>query len=199
MIGERLSKRLELARGHWELGEHDLALLCLERAVIEVPDAPELRRVIAAWVPKSPPAVRRELLELELRLVPIEGGGPTPEIYDIGELQVDEPGPGAVQPDPAPSDGLVTKTGPDIEAGGLPPLATSTVAELLADQGNFEQAIYVAKDVLRRNPADLRARAVRELVEQNAHPQGHGIAALERWLREIEQRRSRARPQEVQG
>ena len=197
MIGERLSKRLELARGHWELGEHDLALLCLERAVIEVPDAPELRRVIAAWVPKSPPAVRRQLLELELRLVPIEGGGRTPEIHDIGELQINESGPGAVQPDPAPSDGLVTKAGPDIEAGGLPPLATSTVAELLADQGNFEQAVHVADDVLRRNPSDARAQAVRNLVESKAPPQADAIAALESWLRTIEQRQSRSRAQEV--
>ena len=190
--------RLDLACGHWELGEHDLALLCLERAVGEAPDALELRRVIAAWTPKSPPAVRRQLLELELRLVPVEGGGPTPAIYDICELQLDdESRPGAEQPDAAASREFTPQAAPDAEAGGLPPLATSTVAELLADQGNFEQAVHVADDVLRRNPSDARAQAVRNLVESKAHPQADAIAALESWLRTIEQRQSRSRAQEV--
>ena len=48
------------------------------------------------------------------------------------------------------------------------PLATPTVARLLAEQGHPEKALAVADDVLRRNPGDARALAVRASLEQAA-------------------------------
>ena len=186
MSEERLPKRLELARGHWELGEHDLALLCLERAVIEAPDAPELGCVRVDGRATARATVRRPLEELELRLVPAEGEAATSPDSDIGQLRIEEP---------------EANSGPRAEPAALGQLAartTSTLAELLADQGMLEQALRVAEDVLRRDPSDARAHAVRDRLQGSSSHRSE-IAALEQWLAVIERRQSGTRSEEVRG
>lgn len=71
------------------------------------------------------------------------------------------------------------------------PLETPTFARLLADQGHAEKALAVADNLLRRNPGDARALAVREsLTAKPAHSKSHTrtIAELERWLANLAQR-----------
>ena len=77
------------------------------------------------------------------------------------------------------------------EAIELPrPMATATVAGLLAEQGHAEQARVVSEDVLRRNPDDERALAVRASLEpEGATRRGRIIAELERWRSNASQRR----------
>jgi hypothetical protein len=76
------------------------------------------------------------------------------------------------------------------------PLATPTVARLLAEQGHPEQALLIAADVLRRNPDDARALAVRASLERPAAPErtpsgrnGRIVAELERWLGNLVRRK----------
>ena len=64
----------------------------------------------------------------------------------------------------------------------MPSLSTSTLAELLADQGHAEQALRVAEDVLRRDPEDTRAQAVRGRLQPKRSARERQIAELERWL-----------------
>lgn len=83
------------------------------------------------------------------------------------------------------------------EAEALPPLATSTLAELLAAQGHEEKALRVAEDVLRRNPNDARARAMQaRLAVAPPPPPASGerrvLAELERWLANLKSRRTRS-------
>jgi hypothetical protein len=61
----------------------------------------------------------------------------------------------------------------------LPPLSTSTLAELLAAQGHEEKALRVAEDVLRRNPNDARARAMRERLAPAPAPRAQKSARTE--------------------
>lgn len=84
------------------------------------------------------------------------------------------------------------------ENADLPaPLETPTLAKLLADQGHAEKALAVADNLLRRNPADARALAVRESLtttaprQQQSPKKSHTrtIAELERWLANLERRK----------
>jgi len=79
------------------------------------------------------------------------------------------------------------------ENADLPaPLETPTLAKLLADQGHAEKALAVADNLLRRNPADARALAVREsLTVRPALSKSHTrtIAELERWLANLARRK----------
>jgi tetratricopeptide (TPR) repeat protein len=70
-----------------------------------------------------------------------------------------------------------------------PPLATPTMAQLLAEQGHSEKALQVAEDVLRRDPQDERARAVHSALTDSSGARGARIEPLERWLAQIRRRR----------
>jgi tetratricopeptide (TPR) repeat protein len=159
--------RLGLAQGHWEIGEYEEALRCLERALEEPSDDPQDPR----------------LGELASRLV--------------GELS-GQAGAGA-------SEDLRTRLYRVLEAASASDelsgsIATPTLAELLAEQGHAEKALRVAEDVLRKNPEDTRARAVRERLQPSppsAHPEARPesrrdgdavIAELERWLGNLRRR-----------
>ncbi len=64
------------------------------------------------------------------------------------------------------------------------PLATGTMAGLLAEQGHEDQARAVTEDVLRRNPEDEIALAVRSKLDPDDGSQKRRIVLeLERWLR----------------
>jgi len=72
------------------------------------------------------------------------------------------------------------------------PLATPTLAKLLADQGHAAKALAVADDLLRRNPGDARALAVRDAI--TAPParrprRARVVAELERWLANLARRK----------
>jgi len=76
------------------------------------------------------------------------------------------------------------------------PLSTSTVAKLYAEQGHPEKALAVADDVLRRNPGDARALAVRASIAAPLPPRrsrsssnARVVAELERWLANLTQRK----------
>jgi len=72
------------------------------------------------------------------------------------------------------------------------PLETPTFARLLADQGHAERALAVADNLLRRNPGDARALAVREsLRARPAALKSHtrSIGELERWLENLARRK----------
>jgi tetratricopeptide (TPR) repeat protein len=73
------------------------------------------------------------------------------------------------------------------------PLASPTLVKLLADQGHAEKALAVADDLLRRNPADVRALAVRDAITAKPvrAPNTHArtIAILERWLANLARRK----------
>jgi len=81
------------------------------------------------------------------------------------------------------------------ENADLPaPLETPTLAKLLADQGHAEKALAVADNLLRRNPGDARALAVRESLTITAKParsktHTRTIAELERWLGNLAHRK----------
>lgn len=81
------------------------------------------------------------------------------------------------------------------ENADLPaPLETPTLAKLLADQGHPEKALAVADNLLRRNPADARALAVRESLTVAPRPtrtnrHARTIAELERWLANLARRK----------
>jgi tetratricopeptide (TPR) repeat protein len=63
-----------------------------------------------------------------------------------------------------------------------PPLLTPTIAELLEEQGHGEKALLVAEDVLRKNPEDERARAVRDRLCPESSARDFRLATLEGWL-----------------
>lgn len=69
----------------------------------------------------------------------------------------------------------------------VPAIATATLAQLLADQGHTERALRVAQDVLRANPGDERARAVRARLRPMRNQRI--IRELERWLENSRNRR----------
>jgi tetratricopeptide (TPR) repeat protein len=73
------------------------------------------------------------------------------------------------------------------------PLASPTLVKLLAEQGHAEKALAVADDLLRRNPADVRALAVRDAITAKPAraPKTHArtIAMLERWLANLARRK----------
>jgi tetratricopeptide (TPR) repeat protein len=73
------------------------------------------------------------------------------------------------------------------------PLASPTLAKLLADQGHSEKALAVTDDLLRRNPADVRALAVRESITAKpvrpTRTHTRTVAELERWLANLARRK----------
>ncbi|MFI5314941.1 MAG: hypothetical protein ACHQ6T_04520 [Myxococcota bacterium] len=73
------------------------------------------------------------------------------------------------------------------------PLASPTLAKLLADQGHDDKALAVTDNLLRRNPADARALALREEISAKpARPRkthARAIAELERWLANLARRK----------
>jgi tetratricopeptide (TPR) repeat protein len=71
------------------------------------------------------------------------------------------------------------------------PLQSSTVAELLADQGHELKALRVAEEVLRKNPGDERARAVKQRLAPPSRERERWIAELERWLANAKKLRHR--------
>src|SRR5262249_11169657 len=76
------------------------------------------------------------------------------------------------------------------------PLETPTLAKSRADQGHPEKALAVADNLLRRNPGDARALAVKESLVTAAPRQSHTknshkrtVAELERWLANLARRK----------
>ncbi len=153
--------RVELARGHWQLGERAEAILCLERAAEAGAPAEALLPLVAAGLDEldgsSEDELGARLARLHARLVPAHR---PPEAVPV-------PGP----------------------------LATPTLAKLLAEQGHAEKALAVADQVLRRNANDERALAVRAQLAKpkaEAAPGGQNarrIAELSRWLVNLSRRK----------
>lgn len=146
--------RVDLARGHWQLGERADAIACLERAAAVSPLHDSL------------------LVLVESCLEDLEEGGAEDLALRLSALRT-----------------LILDAADADEAAAMPaPVATSTVARLLAEQGHPEKALAVADDVLRRNPGDANALAVRASLEKPKKA-GHArvIAELERWLANLSQ------------
>ena len=91
--------------------------------------------------------------------------------------------------------GLRAKAVESLEAreAAIPaPHVTPTVAKLFAEQGHPDRALAVTDDLLRRNPADARALAVRDAITKPGKPATHHsrtIAELERWLENLARRK----------
>ncbi len=147
--------RLQVAKGHWALGEHDEALRALERAAEEDP-CDSLREFAAELDPEALDGS----LAARLGAVLAALARPSAPTNEAGEEDED-----------------------------VPRLSTPTLAELLADQGHAGKALRVAEEVLRRNPGDERARAVRARLRPPPRDRERWIAELERWLRSAQQRR----------
>lgn len=83
------------------------------------------------------------------------------------------------------------------ESADLPaPLETPTLAKLFAEQGHADKALAVTDSLLRRNPGDRRALAVRESLQAPAparprapHRNTSIVAELERWLGNLGRRK----------
>jgi len=153
--------RVELARGHWQLGERSEAIACLERAAAAVPLYDGL------------------LARVESCLEDLESGGAEELALRLAALRAQ-----------------VLDAQDEHSAVAMPaPLATSTVARLLAEQGHPERARAVADDVLRRNPGDARALAVRASLEKprpairsQSSSNARVVTELERWLANLARR-----------
>jgi tetratricopeptide (TPR) repeat protein len=153
--------RVDLARGHWQLGERSDAIACLERAAAALPLYDGLLALV------------------ESCLEDLESGGAEELALRLAALRAQ-----------------ILDALDEHSAVAMPaPLATSTVARLLAEQGHPEKALAVADDVLRRNPGDARALAVRASLEKPrpaerplSNPNTRVIAELERWLANLAQR-----------
>ncbi len=63
-----------------------------------------------------------------------------------------------------------------------PVLATSTMAELLEQQGHTRKALEVAERTLARNPGEARALAVRNRLSPTPAPEERRVRVLEGWL-----------------
>ncbi len=63
-----------------------------------------------------------------------------------------------------------------------PALATSTMAELLEQQGHTRKALEVAERARARNPGEARALAVRNRLSPTPAPDEQRIGVLEGWL-----------------
>lgn len=130
--------RLDLARGHRALGEYADAVLCLERAAESAPDDDAVLDLAREFA-AEPGA-------------DFEGGARERLNRLIAELDSARS---------ASADAAAA-------AARRPPLQTSTMAELLADQGHSARALAVAEEVLRRDPNEPRALAVRERLSESA-------------------------------
>ena len=163
----RVDVRIRLVEGHWALGEYEEAQRAIERAIDEDPSHPGLPQLlnhlqVSIDAGQAPEDLREVLGDLANRL------------------------PGAQPPQPRVPKPVWEEDEPD----GSLPLATSTVAELFAEQGLGEKAVRVAEDVLRRNPDDERARRLLARLAPRTHAPDPVIAVLERWLSRV--RRPRA-------
>ncbi len=165
----RAAIRLQVAQGHWALGEQAEALAALDRAAREDPTSQGL----LDWIE----AIRDEACE-----------GPVARYVEALQEQLLPTFRAVESPDSAPG-----------EAAGFPRRdelpATPTLAELLADQGHRDRALQVTDDVLRDNPANERALAVRARLQVRSPAGGGALATLERWLANLERRK----PREVDG
>lgn len=160
-MSETVGIRLDLARGHWSLGEHDEAVDCLERALEQDPasmPALELLESILDELAEVPPATPD--LETRLRGLRVRCSEILPAEQSLR----------------------------DPVAALSPSLATPTMAALLADQGHTERAFEFAQDLLRRDPSDERAAAVHERLRPAGARGRREIAVLERWLRYFQER-----------
>jgi tetratricopeptide (TPR) repeat protein len=153
--------RVDLARGHWQLGERAEAIACLERAAASLPLHDGLLALVESCLEDLEAGGAEELA---LRLAAVRA-----QILDALDEHSAEEMPA--------------------------PLATSTVARLLAEQGHPEKALAVAADVLRRNPGDARALAVRASLEKTrparrsqSGSNARVVAELERWLANLGRR-----------
>lgn len=158
--------RLDLARGHRALGEHDEAVACLERCA-SADESGELHEFATGYVNDLHERGHRASAERLARLL---------AAWDEA----------ARQSELDDSDDDVTR------AIGGPALATPTLAALLADQGHTARALAVAEDALRLRPGDPRARALAEGLRA-AQPEafqdpGSCVSELERWLKNARQR-----------
>ena len=52
----RVERRLELAAGHWELGEHSEAVVALERAALEGPRSERVAALAEGWLQELDPS-----------------------------------------------------------------------------------------------------------------------------------------------
>ena len=162
--------RVELARGHWQLGERAEAIASLERAASGAPLEPGLLGLVESCLEDLESGGAEDLA---LRLAMLRA-----QLLDAQDAHSAEAMPA--------------------------PLATPTVARLLAEQGHAEKALAIADDVLRRYPGDQRALAVRaSLAPATAQPassppasprprtnsKARVIAELERWLGRLAQRK----------
>jgi hypothetical protein len=147
MNERRAAMRLEVAQGHWGLGEFEEALDSLSRGLDEAPGYLPIIEFIET-IEGQPPelALARKLAALRARVAPAAAAKA------------------------------------EREAEAMPPLQSSTLAELLAEQGHDRKALRVVEEVLRRNPGDERARAMRERLSPSSRERERWIGELERWL-----------------
>jgi hypothetical protein len=163
---ERVRIRLQVARGHWLLEEREEAVACLER--VAEPGVRGLEVVVLAEQLReaSPPdsAIAARLGELVRRFEPASPLQPpsAPLPQPQSELQP--------QLEPLPSPARVS------------PLASPTLAVLLAEQGQAREARAVTEQLLQRDPSDPRALALREQISAAGTRRRAAIARLERWL-----------------
>ena len=157
MNERRASLRLQVAQGHFALGEFDEAFAALSRGLDEAPDYPPIAEFVQT-IEGEPPDARlaEQLAGLRARVAPV------PSVEIELDQEVDD---------------------------AIPTLSSSTLAELLAQQGHARKALRVAEEVLRRNPEDERARAVRERLRAPRRERERWIAELERWLGAAKSRR----------
>lgn len=241
---KRIDLRLDLARGHWELGEEDDTVGCLERAFAEVGDDPRLTQLIGEIEGRASPEAAKRLRVLREVVESYEGGapeeveldfapdpGPDPEAgFEPGDMEKAMGGPVGLEleldesDEPVPTLAEVVHSETGSSGGGSsdgdssdrdssdplvddeptdPParFATSTLAELYAAQGLPKRALDAAEDVLRRNPGDERARALRDRMlagqsegddsDDLARAHARVIEELERWLRNVERLREK--------
>lgn len=160
----RVDTRIRLAEGHWALGEHAEALRCVERAAEEDP----ADRGLVALIARMQSAVASGDAPAALL-------GPLREIGRRVTREAAEGAPGPVW---------------DEATDELPPLPTSTLAELFAEQGLTDKAVRVARGVLERNPGDERARRLLARLARGADSKERVIATLERWLANLQRRRA---------
>lgn len=149
---------------------------------------------------KSAVLIRLDIVRNHLAL-----GEADEALHNLGKAIADDPGEPELlallqQPETAlvlPAEGLralqdrvrAARWGEEAAETLGPPLATPTMAQLLADQGHSEKALQVAEDVLRRDPEDRRARAVHSALTHAPETLSAQIEPLERWLARIRRRR----------
>ncbi len=161
----RAEIRLQVAQGHWALGEQAEALAALDRAAREDPTSQGL----LDWID----TIRNEVRE-----------GPVASYVEALQEQLLPTFRAVESPESASSEAADFPHRDDLPA-------TPTLAELLADQGHRDRALQVTDDVLRDNPANERALAVRARLQVRPHAGDETLRTLERWLANLERRQPR--------